>query len=35
MESTQIDQSFIDYKIADIKLADWGHKEVLLAEAAT
>tara|TARA_R110000851_G_scaffold25240_8_gene72875 strand:- start:3536 stop:4891 length:1356 start_codon:yes stop_codon:yes gene_type:complete len=33
MESTQIDQSFIDYKIADIKLAGWGHKEVLLAEA--
>src|SRR5690606_26365416 len=25
--------SFSDYKVADIKLADWGRKEIILAEA--
>ena len=27
-----VDSSFTDYKIADISLADWGHKEISIAE---
>ena len=28
----KIDQSFTDYKVADISLADWGRKEIQIAE---
>ena len=24
--------SFTDYKVADMSLADWGHKEIAIAE---
>ncbi|MGB5396995.1 MAG: adenosylhomocysteinase [Gammaproteobacteria bacterium] len=27
-----VDTSFSDYKVADISLADWGHKEIAIAE---
>jgi len=27
-----VDQNFTDYKVADIALADWGHKEISIAE---
>jgi len=27
-----VDPSFTDYKVADISLADWGHKEISIAE---
>lgn len=27
-----IDENFSDYKVADISLADWGHKEIKIAE---
>jgi len=27
-----IDPNFTDYKIADISLAEWGHKEISIAE---
>src|SRR5690606_5803616 len=30
-----IDPSFTDYKVADISLADYGRREITLAEAAT
>ena len=30
--STAIDPNFTDYKVADISLAEWGHKEIAIAE---
>ena len=30
--STVIDKNFTDYKVADISLAAWGHKEIAIAE---
>jgi adenosylhomocysteinase len=27
-----VDQSFTDYKVADLSLAEWGHKEIAIAE---
>ncbi|MCK5641119.1 MAG: adenosylhomocysteinase, partial [Gammaproteobacteria bacterium] len=30
--SAVIDKNFTDYKVADISLADWGHKEIAIAE---
>ena len=30
--ATQIDNTFTDYKVADISLADWGRKEINIAE---
>jgi len=30
--SAVIDPNFTDYKVADISLADWGHKEISIAE---
>lgn len=30
--SAVIDKNFTDYKVADISLADWGHKEISIAE---
>jgi len=32
VEKSQVDTSFQDYKIADISLADWGRKEIEIAE---
>ncbi|MFW0776582.1 MAG: adenosylhomocysteinase [Rickettsiales bacterium] len=31
-ESTAMDNSFTDYKVADISLAEWGRKEISIAE---
>ena len=28
----KIDQNFNDFKVADISLADWGRKEIIIAE---
>ena len=30
--SAVANSKFTDYKVADIKLADWGRKEILIAE---
>jgi len=30
--ATKIDENFTDYKVADISLADWGRKEIQIAE---
>jgi len=30
--SAAVNPKFTDYKVADIKLADWGRKEILIAE---
>ncbi len=30
--SAVINENFTDYKIADISLAEWGHKEIRIAE---
>lgn len=27
-----VDPNFTDYKVADISLAEWGHKEISIAE---
>ena len=29
---TTVPEGFTDYKVADINLADWGHKEIAIAE---
>ncbi|MEK7666224.1 MAG: adenosylhomocysteinase, partial [Pseudomonadota bacterium] len=30
--SAVVNPKFTDYKVADINLADWGRKEILIAE---
>ena len=32
MSTTTLTTKFTDYKVADIKLADWGRKEIEIAE---
>ncbi len=32
MNARTRNEAFTDYKVADLKLADWGRKEILIAE---
>ncbi|HZM34362.1 MAG TPA: adenosylhomocysteinase [Burkholderiales bacterium] len=33
MNAAVVDPKFTDYRVADLKLADWGRKEILIAES--